>query len=161
MKSSKLSGLVIGLLFLTCQIWGQASFPMYDFLDEKVRDTTIRNFMIKQYEGKATAEDIAAMEEYLEAAKQRSTDSLQNKSESLFGDGAEPHIVIHPTNPNILALAYMSGQGFPVFISTDAGASWTQSSFDSEAALDQVFPGDYIFGWGDPIRHLMKMARFI
>ncbi len=155
MKTLKYGALVIGMLLLSGQLWAQASFPFHHYVHEKVRDTTIRNFMIKKYEGKATASDLEAIEEYLKATKEK-TDSIKGESDAQLGEGAEPHIVIHPTDPNILAISYMSEVSFPVFISTDAGASWTQSTFDSEAALYQLFPDDFIFGFGDPILAFAK-----
>lgn len=142
------------LLLLFCfagQLTGQSTFPFYDYLEEKVRDTTLRDYLIKRYEGTATAADLAKIEAYYKKTYQ----SKSFSEEELLEDGAEPHIVIHPNDPNILAVTFMQdssgGLGFPVFISTDAGASWTQSSFDSGATLSQAFPDDFEFGGGDPI----------
>jgi len=140
------------VFFLVGQLTAQSSFSFYDFVDEKVRDTVIRDYLIKKYEGNATADDLARIEAYYRATYQSEADS---KDEQLLQDGAEPHIAIHPTDPNILAVTFMqnstAGIAYPVFISTDAGASWTQSTFDSEAALNQVFPDDIQLGGGDPI----------
>ncbi|MCA1764380.1 MAG: hypothetical protein LC664_15510, partial [Flavobacteriales bacterium] len=136
---------------LSGHLAGQSSFPFYDYVNEKVRDTTTRNYLIKQYEGTATAADVARFEAYYKKTYQ----SKSFSDEDLLEDGAEPHIAIHPDDPGILAVSFMQnsegGLSYPVFVSTDAGASWTQSTFDSEAALSQAFPGDNQFGGGDPI----------
>lgn len=116
------------------------------FLEEKVRDTQLRH-LIESYIESPSQVNADAIDSYLE---RRST---ERADDSLTG-GAEPFIALHPTNNQLLALSYMeSGNSFeyPVYYSTDAGATWDRSNFSPVGVLNTEFPGDQVLGGGDPV----------
>lgn len=137
-------------IFMIGVLNAQNSPPYQAYLREKVRDPQIREFLEKHLEGTATQEDLRAFQAYYDG---RHNDA--SRANELIQEGAEPHIVIHPTDKNILALTFMqnslSTADYPIFISMDGGASWTRSSFSTEAVHDSLFPGNMILGGGDPV----------
>lgn len=127
------------------------------YLEEKVRDPFIREYLEKQIEGTATEEDLIAVERYCAQRKKEASmaKAFTVGANQFLEEGAEPHIVMHPKDKNILALAFMktsaSQADYPVYTSRDGGTTWIKSTFNSETALNTVFPGGTILGGGDPI----------
>ena len=144
-------------LFLTTPLSAQSNAFQRAYLEEKVRDPYIREFIEKEIEGTATAEELKAIKRYCaERENRKSAASLRSAGANDYLDeGAEPHIVLHPTNKNLMALAFMKLTAtvaeYPVYISRDGGATWIKSTFNSETALDSVFPNGSVLGGGDPI----------
>ena len=138
------------LTFLAGALNAQNSPPYQAYLEEKVRDPHIREYLEKQLDGTATQEDLRAFQAYYHDRRNNAS-----RANELIQEGAEPHIVIHPADKNILALTFMqnslSTADYPIFISMDGGASWTKSAFSTEAVHNSLFPGNMILGGGDPI----------
>lgn len=138
------------LLCLATSLSAQSKFPYQSYLNEKVRDPHFKAYLEKQWQGKASPADLEAIEAYYQNRRLGSS-----KTDNLIQEGAEPHIVIHPTNPNILALSFMQNSltnaDYPVYISIDGGITWTKSSFSTEATLSSQFQGNMAIGGGDPI----------
>lgn len=128
----------------------QNTFPYKNYLEEKIRDPQIREYLEKRFEGTATQADLEAIQQYYDNRQSKSS-----RSNELIQEGAEPHIVMHPTNKEILALVFMqnslSSADYPIYISLDGGFTWNKSSFSSEAALESQFPGSMLLGGGDPV----------
>lgn len=138
------------LIVLSGAIKAQSNFPYEAYLEEKVRDPKIRAYIEKSIKGNSSQADLESIQDYLTKARLNKANS-----DDLIQEGAEPHIIMHPTNDSILALSFMqnslSDADYPVYISLDAGMTWTKSSFSTEAALDSMFPGNTALGGGDPI----------
>ena len=71
-------------------------------------------------------------------------------------DEAEGFIAMNPNDSSIMVLSYMSsgagGLAFPVYYTTNGGATWTKSSFNSKAQISSDFSGTpTIVGGGDPV----------
>ncbi len=72
------------------------------------------------------------------------------------GDEAEPYIVVNPADSTHLLISYIDLAGgsinFPIYISNDAGESWTKADFDpQEVYLNEPFTNFNIAGGGDPV----------
>lgn len=128
------------------------------YLEEKVRDPQVREYLIKQIDGSATKADFSAIQAYYNGLQSKS--SNKNK---LIQEGAEPHIAIHPTNKNILALTFMQNSlttvEYPIYTSFDGGTTWNKSTFSTEDVLDSLFPGSLALGGGDPILAFDKNGK--
>jgi len=75
---------------------------------------------------------------------------------------AEISIAYDPTDSSNLVLSYMeqnSGLVFPIYYSSNGGASWTRSSFSSTGILHADFPGQLAAGGGDPAFAWDKTGR--
>ncbi len=138
------------LMWMAGSLNAQHSPAYRAYLKEKVRDPHIREYVEKLLEGTATQEDLRAFQAYYHDRHNNAS-----RADEFIQEGAEPHIVIHPTDKNILALTFMQNSlttaDYPIFISRDGGASWVKSSFSTEAVLNSLFPGNLILGGGDPI----------
>ncbi len=68
---------------------------------------------------------------------------------------AEAHITINPSDTNQMAVGYMEGTSgglqFAIYYSTDAGDSWTRSTFDASSMCSPIYPGALLAGGGDII----------
>lgn len=75
----------------------------------------------------------------------------------------EVSFAIHPADSSKLVLSFMeqnsNGLTFPVYYSSDAGQSWTRSSFNSRSILAQDHAGQLIAGGGDPVFAWDKNGR--
>lgn len=138
------------LFFATKGLFAQHNSHLEEYLEEKVRDPQKRQYIEKLLEGTVTEADYNALKNAKRELKIGSTPNNE-----LLQEGAEPHIVIHPTNKNILALAFMqnslSSADYPIYTSLNGGDTWAKSSFSTEAALNAAFPGTMLLGGGDPI----------
>lgn len=144
-------------LILTLSVHAQSNVFQKAYIEEKVRDPFIKEYLEKHLAGTATAEDLETIQRYCENRRNTAASAkvMGANDDKYLDEGAEPHIVMHPTNKNILALAFMkftaTTADYPVYISKDGGTTWTQSVFNSETTLDTIFPGGSVLGGGDPI----------
>ena len=72
------------------------------------------------------------------------------------GDEAEPYIIVNPSDSTHLLISYINLAGgtlnFPIYISNDAGETWTKSDFNAQDVyLNEPFPGFNVAGGGDPV----------
>jgi len=78
---------------------------------------------------------------------------------------AEISIIYDPVDPNKLILSFMHITGsaftceFPIYYSSDAGATWTQSSFSASAIRNSDFPSTGSNSAGDPTFAWDKTGR--
>ena len=75
---------------------------------------------------------------------------------------AEAHIAINPSDSNQMAVGYMeqnNGLSFKIYYSTDAGNTWTPSSFNAPAMSSPLLPGAAIAGGGDIILAYDKTGK--
>ncbi len=75
---------------------------------------------------------------------------------------AEAHIAINPSDSNQMAVGYMeqnNGLNFKIYYSTDAGNTWTQSSFDAPTLSNPSYPGLPALGGGDIIMAYDKTGK--
>ncbi len=119
-------------------------------IEEKVRDTSLRELMMELLANPADTKVQAALGNYMA----NRPGPMGQRGEDVLTGGAEPYITMHPANPNHLVLSYMEAGStfeYPVYYSTDAGVSWTRSTFSSSATLATEFSGHNIYGGGDPV----------
>ncbi len=133
-----------------------------EYLEEKVRNEQIRNFLLNHAEAYQEAKskneiyvpDGPTIEEFME----KNNINLNKNTRAIEYDfsvtgGAEPFIAINPNDPNHVVVTYMSAadSDYPIYVSFDAGFSWTPSGFSSLTELDNQYPGASVFGGGDPV----------
>ena len=87
------------------------------------------------------------------AFAQLQSNPVSNSSQAGLNE-AEAHIAINPSDSNQMAVGFMSqsatsGLGFKIYYSTDAGNSWSLSSFDAATLSNPLYPGSIIAGGGD------------
>ena len=86
------------------------------------------------------------------AGKTTATDQRVSGNPPAVGEG-EISVIYDPTDSNNLILSFMqesSGLAFPVYYSSNGGASWSLSNFSSTTILGADFPGQFAIGGGDP-----------
>jgi hypothetical protein len=159
-KTTLLTFLLLGITFTTVQAQQKTmSNELFEeYLEEKVRNPEIVEFLMKAKNFKdlnGTLDGFNEVAPEVPTAKKPVTTPLikSGDRDSNVGGGAEPYITMNSANPNQLAASYMeSGSAFdyPVFYSTDGGTTWTQSTFSPATELANQFPGDQIWGGGDP-----------
>lgn len=139
-------------LCVTGQVQHQTEEWFEEYIEEKVRNPKVEAWLIDQRERYMQGLPIEWSTMPKREQSQKPNVNLE-KAESTLGSGAEPHIAMHPTNPDVIAISYMEAatQDYPVFYTTDGGTTWTQSSFSPAAELQNQYPGDFVLGGGDPI----------
>jgi hypothetical protein len=88
--------------------------------------------------------------------KSRSTETKISNISSVGTEEGEAHIAMDPSNNNKLVLSYMdnnsaTGITYPIYTSSNAGQSWTKSSFNALTYLAEMYPNGFVAGGGDPI----------
>lgn len=157
-----MKAIVVTLLTsLSLGTMAQNPFNLEHYLEEKVRNREVRSYLEHHIDAYNTA--IQNGDEYtpsgptIESFVEANNIDLGMEKRSLHNfsvpGGAEPHIAINPNDPNHVVVTYMSSADadYPIFVSMDAGDTWTPSSFSSLAYLDTLHPGTLVLGGGDPI----------
>ncbi len=88
------------------------------------------------------------------AGKTTATDQRVSANPNTIGEG-EISVIYDPTDSNNLLLSFMQQNSsgaltFPVYYSSNGGASWSLSNFNSTGILSADFPGQFAAGGGDP-----------
>lgn len=88
--------------------------------------------------------------------KSRATETKVSTATSTDVEEGEAHIAMNPNNNNNLVMSYMennstTGLVFPIYTSSNAGQTWTKSSFNSLTYLAEMYPNGFVAGGGDPI----------
>lgn len=141
--------------------FGQLPNYLENYIEEKFRDERIREFVrnhaLAYQEAKANGVEYVpegpSAIDFLNSLEISNTET-KGINFTFSPAGAEPHIAINPTNSDHVVVTYMSGGGslnFPIFVSMDGGNTWTQSSYDAQAQLDNHASGASVAGGGDPI----------
>ena len=78
---------------------------------------------------------------------------LSKADRSAFSEaGAEPFIAIDKTDSLNVGISYMgSGGEWKLFLSNDGGVSWEESTLNTLAILDSLYPDHTLIGGGDPV----------
>lgn len=153
-----LTTLVLAIVAQTS--FGQISNELEHYLEEKIRDVQVREYVTEHALAFKAAKD--AGQTYIPEGKTPASFmaslGYQSGARGINHDfavtgGAEPFIAMNPLNPDHLAVTYMSRADldYPIFVTLDGGVTWTQSSFSPIAQLDVYSPGTFILGGGDPI----------
>ncbi len=96
------------------------------------------------------------------AAKTTATD-IKVTPVASGGREAEIAVAYNPNDSNKMVISFIrtgsTGMSFPIYYSSNGGATWTQSSFNSVTYLTADFPGQGQVGGGDPAFAWDKTGR--
>ena len=143
-----------------------------EMIEEKIRNKSLRQHFEKAAElqfsfhkNEMSKEDFekkkAQMQQDFEGIKKDYHKSIEQSTQAksdfiIDPEGAEPHIVINPNDPQHLVVSYMEAQSqdappsYPIFYSLDGGESWEKSSFNTLAEFSNLTT-ETLLGGGDPI----------
>lgn len=155
-----MKSLLAGLFAVAANLsFGQLSPSLEHYIEEKFRDERVREYVEEhaiaaqeaRQSGKEYVPSGPTPHQFMESIGAVYTTKGINHSFSATG-GAEPYIAMNPTNSDHLVVTYMApNQEYPIFVTTDGGQTWTQSSFSPLSQLNVHAPGTTILGGGDPV----------